>query len=84
MTLRFQLFKKDFFKICQKEHRSELLKHFRRQVRYVEKRLTAPVFFLKRISLFFSRFATLVPSTMQNYVPLHARFTKFKSCAIVA
>jgi len=42
--------------LFQKEHRLDLLKHFRRQVRYVEKHIVffirAPALFLKRTSLF--------------------------------
>jgi len=37
--------------MLQKEHRSELLKHFRRQIRYVKKRTVfvsrAPAYFMK-------------------------------------
>ena len=62
----------------EKEHCSKLSKHFRRQLRYIEKRSVflsrSPTFFMKRTSLFSG---PKVPCKIQCTCTLHVRFTTF-------
>jgi len=66
----------------QKEHRSELLKHFRRQIRCVKKRTVfvsrAPAYFLK-CTVFFSR---NVPC--KDSIPFHVFFAALTTLVIMA
>ena len=70
---------KEIQQICQKEHRSGLLKHIRHQLRYISKRTI--VFRAERQRTFWNVLHFFAVSAMQNSVPLHIRFTTFKCLA---